>query len=463
MRYVSTLDPSFSANFETIFLASQPPVGGLYVPEKIPKFTSVELEQIGDMEYYEVAALVNNKFIDGEIPEDVVLDAMKQTYNFPAPLQKIEAGRYLSWLTKGSMLSYKCYALAPVGPLYGYFLEKHERALLTDNSTTGDTGPSAVAAVQDVPSILSVVKYPKVTPRYQKLQMTTSKAVAIEFDTDFDTILDYQRKLAQDEDVKKAIGGEPGTLNSTNFERIVNEITYYAKNWTDIVEDYGDKVKPIFSVPFGNGSNVCAADYSMAMGIPMSKIIVASNSNNTVARFLQEGKYEPRAKFKTHATAMDITRPNNWKRTVFRYGGILDDASENILKMPTSFDEMRRIFEGVTIDNNGIERGMKRLLNNYGIFVCPHGAVAEESVEYFINKYHPEQPIVSFMTADPAKFFETVTKILGTEPPVPKALKDLENKEQHYHEITREDVLSGRAYDKYKQIVLEAVAESGLF
>ena len=124
---------------------------------------------------------------------------------------------------------------------------------------------------------------------------------------------------------------------------------------------------------------------------------------------------------------------------------------------------MRSVFEGYSIDNKGIEEAMKRLLNEHDVFICPHGAVAEQSAEKFIKKYKPKQPVVSFMTADPAKFFETVTGILGVEPPVPDSLRDLENKKQHSYKINKEDIDAGRDYSIYKQIVLDAVAESGLF
>lgn len=464
MEYVSTLDTTYSVNFTEAFLASQPPksVGGLFVPKVMPELTPQELEETRSMEYHEIATLVNKKFIGEEIPEDILSKIMKKTYNFPMPLQKISDGMYLGWFSEGPTRSYKDAALVPVGFEYDYVLNEIDKSILTDTSSTGDTAPAVLSTMKNVSRSLNVVKYPNVTPWYQKLQMCTQGAVSIEYEASFDFILDQQKKLSQDEDVKRKIGGDLATLNSTNHVRIQNEIPYYINFRNQLMEEHGQGVKPTFSVPCGNYSNLTAGIYAKMMGLPVEKLIVASNSNDTVPRFLDTGVYEPRPKVKTLATAMDIAKPNNFKRDVYLYGGVLDDDSAKILEMP-DLDAMRKDLEGITISNTGIKRAMRRLHKEHGVFACPHGCVAQEAAFIYEKRNKPEQPIVAFMTADPAKFADTVTKVLGVEPPIHESLRELENKERKFFKISRENIREGRAYEIYKGIVLNAIEESGLF
>jgi threonine synthase len=464
MEYVSTLDPSYSVSFTEAFMASQPhkSVGGLFVPKVMPELTPRELEETRSMKYHEIATLVNKKFIGDEIPEDELSDIMKKAYSFPMPFQKISDDMYLVWFSEGPTRSYKDAALAPVGLEYEYLLNVLDRSIFVDMSSTGDTAPGGISTMKNVSRGLVVVKYPSVTPWYQKLQMCTQGAIAIEYEAPFDFILDQQKKLSQDEDVKKAIGGDIATLNSTNHARIQNEIPYYIKFRNELMEEFGEDVKPIFSVPSGNYSNLTAGIYSKIMGLPVEKLIIASNSNNTVPRFLETGKYEPRSKVETLATAMDIARPNNFKRDVYFYGGVLDDDSAKILKMP-DLAAMRKDLEGITISNTGIKRAMRRLHKEQGIFACPHSCVAQEAAFIYEKRNKPKQPIISFMTADPAKFADTVTKVLGVEPPIHKSLRELENKERRFYKINRRNVSDRTAYEIYKGIVLNAIEESELF
>lgn len=464
MRYESTMGKAQPVTFEKAFMESQPSDGGLYVPEKIPKLTSDDLEQVRKLavkdKYPDIAALAANKFIDGEIPFDKLSKIMKDSFKHKIPLIEIEEGRHLLMHSEGPTLSYKDQALVPVGRMYDYFLGKAGESKGFLGWTTGDTGPAGGSTLSGRKNVQMFISYPSWTPYYQKKQMDTLPGiVCIQWDAPFAHIQVMNQRALADPEIIDALN-KPTTINSTNWIRIVNEMAYYLYSWGKISGDPAQGIT--FSDPSGNYSNLTANIYSKLMGLPMGKMIAASNLNNTFPRYLDSEKYEPRETVQTYATAMDISKPNNLKRVFHIYGGKLDAASAEILS-PPDISAMRKDLAWKTIDDNGIAEAMRRLYKEHDIIVCPHGGVAEQATELLLGEGKIHKPVVSQMTAHPAKFPDVVEKVLGIELEMPKVLTDLDNIESNYYTITKEQIKSGNGYEIFKGIILEEAKESGIF
>ncbi len=463
--------------------------GGLFVPETFPAVSGEELEQMLEMDYPERAAFVLHKYLD-EYDEEELLEALKKAYaqfegNDPAPLVRVENGMYMLELFHGPTCAFKDMALT----VLPYLLRKGcdlcgiEEQILILVATSGDTGKAALEGFKDARGIKIMVFYPdEGVSKMQKLQMCTQEGdnvsvVAVK--GNFDDCQTAVKRIFHSEECKKALQAK-GTLlssaNSINFGRLAPQIAYYFSAYLDLVSSnqikMGEEVD--FTVPTGNFGNILAAYYAKRMGLPVGKLVCASNKNNVLTDFLNSGVYDTkRTFFKTMSPSMDILVSSNLERMIFELSD--RDAALTAERMQAlsarnryeiRVEEMKRMqelfFAGCTSEDDTVEC-MYEFFMEYGYPMDTHTGVAmhvaQKYVEYKTENHKEDNhPMVVVSTASPYKFpqdvlyaltgndvkdsFKGIKRInLLTAMKVPESLKALRYKTLRFKTVSTPDKL----------------------
>ncbi len=435
-------------NFKEAIFKGQPEDYGLYMPVEIPFFTEQEIALFRNMAYHEIAYEVIRRFVEGEIPEDRLKEMVFDAYNFEVPLQKIKEGFYLLWLTKGPTASFKDFAARMLARMMEYFAKEENRKITVLVATSGDTGGAVANAFYHLEKVGVVVLFPykEITER-QRRQMTTlgDNIYAIAIKGKFDDCQAMVKRAFNDNDLQHL---SLTSANSINFGRLLPQIVYYFYAYSRL-----DAKDIVFSVPSGNFGNLMGGVFAKKMGLPVRRFIVAVNENDEFPNFLYTGQYRPVVPSREcSSNAMNVGHPSNLARLIDLYGGWLTDERDRetgkvikkgVLKTIPDMEKLRKDFVSYSIKEDEVDDIIVRFYRKYKILVEPHGAVGIKAAE----KAGEKPPVVSFETADPAKFPEKITKLLGIEPPLPVSLSGLDNKKESF-EILDND------YEEFKKYLL---------
>ncbi len=462
MNYLSTRGLAPHLRFSEILLGGLASDGGLYVPEAYPRFSEAELAAMRGMNYRDLAFAVLSRLIDDIPPDDLraLIDktytAAVYRYTHPGenaeditPLKTLEPGLHVLALSNGPTLAFKDMAMQLLGNLFEYVLDKTHGELNILGATSGDTGSAAEYAMRGKRGIRVFMLSPEHgMTRFQQAQMYALADANIHnlvIRGVFDQCQDIVKAVSNDLDFKTR--HHIGAVNSINWARVAAQSVYYFKAYFAATHENGQQVS--FSVPSGNFGNVCAGHIARQMGLPIDKLIVATNENDVLDEFFKTGVYRPRPETKhTSSPSMDISKASNFERFVFDLAG--RDAAKirslwRAVESGGSFDlraeagaDGRSLFDRVADfgmlsgSSNHASRidTIRTAYEVYGTMIDPHTA---DGLKVGLEHRQPGVPLICMETAQPAKFEDAIREALGIEPVRPAELADLEAQPQQKH------------------------------
>ncbi len=440
MLYRSTRDASVKVTSAEAISQGISEEGGLFVPETIPTLSSDDFNRLSKLDYIGRAKSVLGLFLDDFTEEELdycVNGAYKGTFDndIPAPLKKLEDGKYVLELWHGPTCAFKDLALQILPFLLTTAAKKvgkGKTVILV--ATSGDTGKAALEGFCDVPNTEIIVFYPNngVSPM-QKLQMDTQKGENVyvcAIEGNFDDAQSGVKKIFTDCAVKAKLrenGMEFSSANSINWGRLVPQVVYYVSTYCDLLnsgEDLSDGFDVV--VPTGNFGNILAAYYAKSMGVPIKRLVCASNINNILTDFINTGVYDRNRKFYTTASpSMDILISSNLERMIYHLSGNDADYTarlQNTLGTDGKYTvgddilaKLQEIYSGGFCDDEGTLKTIKATFDKYNYLCDTHTAVALSVLGDYEVKRDKNRPVVVASTASPYKFSASVLKAVAPE------------------------------------------------
>ena len=440
MQYFSTRDarrPPERLAFEAVLLAGLAQDGGLYVPEAWPSLDAGVLKALRGRSYGEIAASVMAPFLGGAIePAQFrrLVDQAYEGFRHPAvaPLRQLDSNLWLLELFHGPTLAFKDYALQLVGLLFDHVLTRRRERVTIIGATSGDTGSAAIEACRDRDAIDIFILYPEGrVSEVQRRQMTTVPSAnvhAIAIEGTFDDCQDLVKAMFAD--VRFRAQHNLSAVNSINWARIMAQVVYYVAAAVAL----GAPDRPVsFSVPTGNFGNVYAAHVARKMGLPISRLVIGTNRNDILARFLNDGTMTIAGVEPSLSPSMDIQVSSNFERLYFelknRDGAAVAAAFKSFRAtgtLPASDQEWqaaRNLFAAHRVDDEQTLAEIAATYHATGALLDPHSAVAVAAARR--AKPDAAAPMVALACAHPAKFPAAVERATGIHPPLPPELADL--------------------------------------
>ncbi len=450
MRYVSTRGGAKPASFTEILLEGLAPDGGLYVPEVWPQVSLGELAAWKELSYAELAAHLLAKFAP-EIPQETLLSLTRETYrpdvfchvregedaNKIFPVRQLEDNLYLLQLSNGPTLAFKDAAMQLLGHILNWALEEQGKTLTILGATSGDTGSAAIHALRGKERVKVVMLSPAGRMSdFQRAQMYSvldDNVLNIAIKGMFDDCQDLVKKLNADATFKTK--HRLGAVNSINWARVIAQTAYYISAYLQTAKNIGDPVT--FCVPSGNFGNAFAGLVAKFMGVPIARVIVATNENDVLHRVLQTGRYAPaEAAQATSSPSMDITKASNFERAVWEaaaHDGKIVAEMWKRLETERQIDFAKDYPEvWVRLSSLGLASScsthadrlaqIRQAHERWSIFIDPHTA---DGVKGALDLRAPSETMIILETAQAAKFAPTIREALGIEPPMPDGFESL--------------------------------------
>jgi threonine synthase len=441
MRYRSTRGTVRGLDFADVLLAGLAPDGGLFVPDSWPTLEPGALARFADASYVDVAVEVMWPYVDGSRFERdefaaIVAEAYS-TFDDPevVPLRPLGQGLVLAELFHGPTLAFKDLALQLVGRLFDRELARRGDTVTIVGATSGDTGSAAIEACRDRDAIEIFILHPlgRVSDVQRRMMTTVTSPnvhnIAIE--GSFDDCQDLVKALFADDDFRAR--RHLSAVNSINWARVMAQIVYYVR----ITAQLGGGEQPVqFSVPTGNFGNVFAGHAAMNMGTPISQLIVASNRNDILPRFLSSGTMKQTGVHPTLSPSMDIQISSNFERLLFELTG-RDGARVSELMLQFRADGeyvlgadimglLHERWSGERVDDEQTRKIMASTLTNNDVLIDPHTAVGIGAA--VVCRHDPSELVACLSTAHPAKFPDAVEEATGVRPELPDRLRDLDQR-----------------------------------
>ena len=440
MSYISTRDartPPERLSFEDVLLAGLAPDGGLYVPEAWPVLEAEALRRLRGRSYAEIALAVIAPFIGDAVAPEALRGLVAGAYaGFDhaavAPLRQLGPDLWLMELFHGPTLAFKDYALQLVGPLFDHALARRGERVTIIGATSGDTGSAAIEACRDRPAIDIFILYPEGRiSEVQRRQMTTVAAAnvhAIAIEGSFDDCQDLVKAMFADAQFRQAFN--LSAVNSINWARIMAQLVYYVA--AAVALGAPDR-RVSFAVPTGNFGNVYAAHVARRMGLPIAELVIGTNRNDILARFINQGAMTIAPVEPSLSPSMDIQVSSNFERLLFelkaRDGAAVAAALAQFRRtgtLPASAAEWRAaqaLFAAARIDDEGTRRSIAETYRETGELIDPHSAIALAAAK--AARRDADVPMVALACAHPAKFPEAVAEAAGIRPALPERLAGL--------------------------------------
>jgi len=444
MQYLSTRGSAPALDFEGATLAGLASDGGLYLPERWPSFSADEFAAMRSLSYVETAVRVIAPFVGDSLSENELRDLCTQAYaRFDhaavTPLKQLDHRHWLLELFHGPTLAFKDVALQLLGLLFEKFLSRRDTHLTIVGATSGDTGSAAIDAVAGRAKIDIFMLHPagRVSD-VQRRQMTTVLAPNV-FNIAIEGSFDDAQALVKRAFNDPAFSGryDLSAVNSINWARLVAQIVYYVYVGVRL----GAPERSVaFAVPTGNFGDVFAGYVAAQMGLPVERLIVATNVNDILHRALSSGDYSQGSVTPTATPSMDIQVSSNFERLLFDLGGRDGAALAEQMRGFEATKAMRltnaqlegaaRLFGSARVDEAGMNRAMRWAYDAAGEVIDPHSAVGLAAA--LAADIDPSVPVVTLATAHPAKFRDAVERATGVRPPLPSRAGDLFGREERY-------------------------------
>ena len=394
---------------------------GLFFPENIPHLSNID--ELLALPLVERSQKILGALIGEEIPQVQLEQMVRNAFTFPAPVANVEDNIYALELFHGPTLAFKDFGGRFMAQALATVRGDGKITILT--ATSGDTGAAVAHAFYGLENIEVVILYPKgkISPLQEKLFCTLGGNIrTIAINADFDACQALVKQAFDDAELRQAIG--LNSANSINISRLLAQVCYYFEAAAQLPKEQRENL--VVSVPSGNFGNLTAGLISKTLGLPIKRFIAATNANDTVPRYLHSGNWSPNATVATLSNAMDVSRPNNWPRVeeLFkRNGWALNELHSAAISDAQTEDTLRA-------------------MNQLGYLCEPHGAVAYEVLKQDLQ---PGETGLFLCTAHPAKFKESVERILDLTLPLPEAL-DKHNKLPLLSDEMENDFAQLRAY-----------------
>ncbi|MFZ5795515.1 MAG: threonine synthase [Sphingomonas sp.] len=445
MRYTSTRGSAPTLDFRDVTLAGLAKDGGLYLPESWPSFSTEQIAALRGLSYVDTAVAVMLPFVEGTLSEDDLRKLCTQAYGRFAhaavvPLVQLDPQNWLLELFHGPTLAFKDVALQLLGLLFERFLTGSSQQVTVIGATSGDTGSAAIDALAGRAGVDVFMLHPKGrVSEVQRRQMTTVIApnihnIALE-DASFDDAQALVKAMFNDE----AFSGKfaLSAVNSINWARLMAQVVYYFYAAVRL----GAPERPVaFSVPTGNFGDVFAGYVAARMGLPVAKLIVATNVNDILHRALSAGDYSQGTVVPTPSPSMDIQVSSNFERLLFDLGGRDGPALAEQMRGFESTKAMRltnaqregaaALFGSDRVDLDDMALAMRWACESSGEIIDPHTAIGLAAARR--AGLPADVPVVTLATAHPAKFGDAVERATGKRPPLPARIGDLLEREERY-------------------------------
>ncbi len=452
MRYISTRGHAAPQSFCDILLGGLAPDGGLYLPESYPQISRGELDAWRQLSYADLAYAILSKFIT-DIPADDLKALVAKTYTAQVychtrnggdatqitPLTRLEEGLYTQELSNGPTLAFKDMAMQLLGNLFEYVLDQRGESINILGATSGDTGSAAEYAMRGKHNVKVFMLSPdgkmSAFQRAQMYSLQDENIFNIAVTGMFDDAQDIVKAVSNDAEFKARY--KIGAVNSINWARVAAQIVYYFQGYFLATKSNDEQVA--FCVPSGNFGNICAGHIARQMGLPIAKLVLATNENDVLDEFFKTGVYRPRTSAETNVTSspsMDISKASNFERFVFDLVGrdpavvaelwAKVDKGQAFDLSATVYWKNMPIFAFVSGRSSHADRlaTIRLAQEKYGVMLDTHTA---DGLKVALENRLPGVPMVVLETAQPAKFEETIREALGTEPVRPADLKGIEN------------------------------------
>ncbi|MBK9794838.1 MAG: threonine synthase [Sphingobacteriales bacterium] len=433
MKLYSTKHISPDVDLKEAVLKGLPPDNGLYMPYEINPLPQKFWDHLDSYTFTEMAYHIAHNFIGDYIPSAELNKIIHEAYNFDAPL--IEVGDYsVLELYNGPTLAFKDFGARFMGRLMGYFLRNNDKEVNILVATSGDTGSAVAHGFLNVEGIKVTILYPKgKVSEIQEKQFTTLGAniTAIEIDGTFDDCQALVKQAFLDKELNEKL--TLSSANSINIARLIPQSFYYIYAYKQL----DDKSLPLyFSVPSGNFGNMTAGLFAKKMGLPITKMIAATNSNDVFTVYHETGKFEPKQSVQTISNAMDVGNPSNFTRMMDLYGNDAEKVREDIA--------------AYSYNNEQTADCIKKVFNDYNYVMCPHTAVGYLGLDEFVyendlNPYYINGIILA--TAHPVKFGDVVEPLIEAHIHIPERLKSIINGK-------KQSVLMSADFDIFKTWLL---------
>ncbi|MEM6267693.1 MAG: threonine synthase, partial [Pseudomonadota bacterium] len=446
MQYVSTRGSAPVLDFEGVTLAGLAADGGLYLPERWPHLTTDEIRDLRGLSYSALATRIMAPFVAGSLTEDELGALCEKVYGgfghaAVAPLVQLDQSHWLLELFHGPTLAFKDIALQLLGQFFETFLERRDEHLTIVGATSGDTGSAAINAVagRERTEIFMLHPHERVSA-VQRRQMTTVRAPNVHnmaIAGSFDDAQRHVKRMFGDPAVNRPLN--LGAVNSINWARLMAQIVYYFSSALQL----GAPDREIaFSVPTGNFGDVFAGYVAARMGLPIKRLIVATNVNDILHRALSDGDYSADGVTPTITPSMDIQVSSNFERLLFDCGG--RDGAVLAAQMK-SFEESRAmqltnaqregasaLFVSARADQDQTAQALQWAYRQAGQVIDPHTGVGlHASLALSDSGVIPSDvPLVTLATAHPAKFRDASERATGVRPSLPPRVGDLFGREE---------------------------------
>ncbi|MCK9542393.1 MAG: threonine synthase [Novosphingobium sp.] len=447
MEYISTRGGAPALDFEGVTLAGLAPDGGLFVPREWPRFTQGEIAAMAGLPYAELAQRIMQPFVGGSLSPERLLDLTRAAYGRFAhtavtPLRQLDERQWLLELFHGPTLAFKDVALQLLGLLFEEFLGRGDGNLTIVGATSGDTGSAAIDAVAGRAGVDIFMLHPKGrVSDVQRRQMTTVLAPNVHniaIDGTFDDAQAMVKRMFND----PAMTGRfnIGAVNSINWARLMAQVVYYFAAGLQL----GAPHRPVaFSVPTGNFGDVFAGYVAARMGLPVERLIVATNINDILHRALSSGDYSAGSVTPTAAPSMDIQVSSNFERLLFDLGGrdgaamaaqMADFERTRAMQLTNAQREgAAALFASCRADANNMSQAIRWAWDACGELIDPHTACGLHAAR--AADLSRGVPVVTLATAHPAKFRDAVERATGKRPSLPARMGDLFEREERCAEL----------------------------
>ncbi|SHL78151.1 L-threonine synthase [Paracoccus solventivorans] len=429
MRYISTRGQAPVLPFAEAMMTGLARDGGLYVPETIPQLSHAEIAALEGVSFEEAAFRITQPFVAESFSEAELREAIRRAYQgfghaARAPLVQLAPGHFLLELFHGPTLAFKDFAMQLIGQLFQIALSREGRRITILGATSGDTGSAAIEAFRGLPNVDVFILYPHGrVSEVQRRQMTTpddANVHALAIDGTFDDAQARLKDLFNDHAFRDQVG--LAGVNSINWARVLAQVVYYFTSAVSL----GAPHRPVsFTVPTGNFGDIFAGSIARAMGLPVERLVIATNQNDILDRALRTGDYRVGRVEPSISPSMDIQVSSNFERALFfAYGG--DGAAVSALMEELksggftisqgALQHLREIYDSGRVSESETLATIARTRAETGQVVCPHSAVGIKVAD---EHRRPGVPMITLATAHPAKFPDAVEQAVGLRPDLP--------------------------------------------
>lgn len=417
MKVYSTTTPNHFSTFREATLAGLAPDRGLYMPCSIPKISDAFLKDISNRSFAEIAIEMSNILLEGEVPASKIEEICISAFNFEVPLVPIAENISTLELFHGPTLAFKDFAARYMAQMMSYFNAGEDKELTILVATSGDTGGAVAHGFYCVDGIRVVILYPsgKVSDLQEKQLTTLGENIsALEVDGTFDDCQRMVKDAFVDEDLSSKL--RLSSANSINISRLIPQSFFHAYGASRA--GCGDELT--VSVPSGNFGNLTAGVLAKKMGIPIRKFVAATNVNDVVPSYLENGEYQPIPSKETISNAMDVGDPSNFVRLEALY-------DKNI-------EKIREDLRGFRYTDEQTRAAIKEVFDNCGYIMDPHGAIGYLGLKDCLEKEGGSGYFLE--TAHPSKFKDSVEAVIAKEVEIPSQLTECMTKEKQARKVS---------------------------